>query len=119
MWSWCTEEDPSPPHPQTRRQHSVAGILPSNPRGERKRQGLTYSREWNKPLDQEPSGRRKLVCSLNQHVKAHLEEKGSRETSKAFSSSKRQKAFRPAPLFSLLVIHPGYNGSLGRSNRKA
>lgn len=33
---------------------------------------LTHSREWHKPLDQEPRGRGELVCSLDQNVKAHL-----------------------------------------------
>lgn len=33
---------------------------------------LTDSRERHKPLDQEPSGRGKLVCSLDQNIKAHL-----------------------------------------------
>lgn len=41
--------------------------------------GLTYGREWHKSLDQEPGGWRKLVGSLDEKVKAHLQGKQARE----------------------------------------
>lgn len=51
------------------------GPQQQQPLGEGRGGVLTYGREWHESLDQEPGGWRKLVGSLDENVKAHLQGK--------------------------------------------